>query len=71
MHGVATKCVANGVDLMGDDNEDERGDDHIEHWVTRYKNQDTMGVGCHPDMILTNEKLVENKNRFLNIKTFK
>ena len=49
---------------MGDTDEDERGDDHIEDWVARQQHQHTVSVRCQPHVVLTDEQL-EQRERHL------
>lgn len=45
---------------MGDDDEDEGCDDDVEHGVAWYEDKSAVGVGRHPDVVLTDEQLQWN-----------
>ena len=65
--GILGQSTGNHVDLVGDADEDERSDDHVEHWVARQQHQHTVSVCCQPHMVLTDEQLQKRgaTNQFL------
>lgn len=56
-HGILDECAGDDIDFVGDDDKDEWGDDDVEYGVRRNEHKDAMGVGRHPDVVLTNKQL--------------
>lgn len=52
---------------MADTNEDERGYDDIEHRVPWHQDQNPVGVGGKPDVVLGDEQLKQKKTETVNM----
>ena len=54
-HRVLTQGACDLMDLVRRHDEDEWSDDHVEDRVTGNKDQDSVGVRRHPDVVLADE----------------
>ena len=54
---VGEEGAGDGVDLVAGADEDEGGEEDVDHRVVRNQHQHAVGVGTEPDVVLGDEQL--------------